>query len=137
MTPNIRLMCTVLFAGLLATTSVSVTAAGQSTAEEKAISKQMHAQRWLEVNRASLSQRQIDLVIEAISFVSADRRRNPQDIQARKYGDDLKRRLTCELGRAKVTAAFTFLDPPRQSVTDSADEWLAWFPDCLLRGHRY
>ena len=91
---------------------------------------QAHAERWLEQNRASLSQRQIELVIEAIAFLSADR----QTDQARKYGDELKRRLTCELGRAKVTAAFTFLQPPRESLKNSVDEWLAWFPDCVLRG---
>jgi hypothetical protein len=121
-------------AGLLSTSSVGLTAARQSTAEDKVL-KQMRAQHWLEVNRDSLSQRQIELVIEAISFLSADRHR--EDPQGRKYGDELKRRLTCELGRAKVTAAFTFRDPPRQSWVNSADEWLAWFPDCVLRGDRY
>lgn len=100
-------------------------------AQDQAISKQMHAQRWLEENNASLSQQQIDLVIEAISFLSADG--NRQDSEAIKYADELQRRLTCELGRARVTAAFTLLDP-RQSWIDSVDEWLAWFPDCVLRG---
>lgn len=125
MSPIVRLFCAVLFACVLSSGSVSATAA-----EEQPVSKQAHAERWLEENRASLSQRQIELVIEAIAFLSADR----QNSQDRKYADDLQRRLTCELGRAKVTAAFTFLDPPRQSWKNSVDEWLAWFPDCVLRG---
>jgi hypothetical protein len=126
----VRLMCSVLFACVLSTGGVGVLAA----AEQQTISKQAHVQRWLEANRGSLSQRQIELVMEAIAFLSADRSRHPQDGQARKYADELKRRLTCELGRARVTAAFTFLDPPRQSWINSAEEWLAWFPDCVLRG---
>jgi hypothetical protein len=155
MSPTARAICTVLFTCFVAT-SVSGLAAMQDssltyeqfmqlnvekrldrfrsmTAEDQARLKQTHAQRWLEVNRNSLSQRQIDLVNETISFVSADRYRNPRDGEARKHEDELQRRLTCELGRANVTAAFTFLDPPQQrSWIDSADEWLAWFPDCVL-----
>lgn len=129
MSPIVRLMCSALAACFLSICSVAAIAAAQQS-QDKAVLQQAHAERWLEVNRASLSQRQLELVIEAISFLSADR----QNSQARKYGDELKRRLTCELGRAKVTAAFTFLDPPRQSWINSASEWLAWFPDCFLRG---
>jgi hypothetical protein len=101
-------------------------------AENQAALKRTHAQRWLEANRASLTQAQIELVLEGISFLSADRYRTPQDGEARKHEDEVQRRLTCALGRARVTAAFTFLDPPRQwSWIDSVDEWLAWFPDCV------
>jgi hypothetical protein len=103
------------------------------SAEDRAAFKQTHARRWLEANRSSLNQRQIELVNDAISFLlSADRYSNPPDGAARKHQDELLRRLSCELGRNKVTAAFTFLDPPRWSWIDSADEWLAWFPDCVL-----
>jgi hypothetical protein len=105
------------------------------SADNQAALKRTHAERWLEANRASLTQPQIDLVLEAISFLSEDRYSNPRDVEARKREDDLQRRLTCQLGRARVTAAFTFLEPPRQrSWIDSADEWLAWFPDCLFGG---
>ena len=127
MLPTVQLICAVLFACVLLLSNVRETAGQQAGLANL---KQAHAQRWLEENRASLSQRQIDLVIEAIAFLSADRNRH--DREARKYGDELKRRLTCELGRARVTAAFTFLDPPRQSWSTSVDEWLAWFPDCVL-----
>ena len=156
--PTVRAICMVLLACSLSTGSASASGAMQQsgltyeqfiqlsvekrgdrfaslTAEDQAVLKQTHAQRWLEVNRASLSQPQIELVMEAISFLSADRYRRPRESEARKHEEELQRRLTCELGRARVTAAFTFLDPPRQrSWIDSADEWLAWFPDCVLRG---
>jgi hypothetical protein len=103
------------------------------TADDRAALKQTHARRWLEANRASLTQPQIELVMDAISFLSASRYRNPKDGEARKHEDELQRRLTCALGRARVTAAFTFLEPTSQrSWIDSADEWLAWFPDCVM-----
>ncbi len=158
MSPTVRAICIVLFACSLSTGSVSALGAMQQsgltyeqfmqlrveerrdrfaslTADKQAALKQTHAQRWLEANRASVTQPQIQLVLEAISFLSADGYRKPRDSEARKHEDELQRRLTCELGRARVTAAFTFLDPPRQrSWIDSADEWLAWFPDCVVRG---
>lgn len=158
MSPTVRAIWIVLFACSLSIDSVSALGARQQsgltyaqfmqlsvekrrdrfaslTADDQATLKQTHAKRWLEADRDSLTQPQIELVIEAISFLSANRYRNPRDSEARKHEDELQRRLTCELGRERVTAAFTFLDPPRQrSWIDSADEWLAWFPDCVLRG---
>jgi hypothetical protein len=157
MSPTVRAICIVLFACSLSTGTVSALGATQQagltyeqfiqlsveqrrdrfaalSADNQAALKQTHAQRWLEGNRGSLTQSQIELVIEAILFLSADRYRNPRDGE-RKHEDELQRRLTCELGRARVTAAFTFLEPTRQrSWIDWADEWLAWFPDCALRG---
>ena len=103
--------------------------------EDQAALRRTHAQRWLEANRSSLTRSQLELVLEGISFVSADRYRQPVDTEARKRADELERRLTCGLGRANVTAAFTFLESPRwRSWVDVVDEWLAWFPDCALRG---
>lgn len=120
--------------------------------EDQASLRQTHAQRWLEANRSSLTRSQIELVLEAISFSAGYRQplaipaqmgrvlegpptRQPVDSEARKRADELERRLTCELGRANVTAAFTFLESPRRrSWIDVVDEWLAWFPDCALRG---
>ena len=158
MSPTVRAICIVLLACSLSTGTVCALDATQQasltyeqfmqlsverrrdrfatlSADTQAALKQTHAQRWLAGNRGSLTQSQIELFIEAISFLSADRYRNPRDGEARKHEDELQRRLTCELGRARVTAAFTFLEPARQrSWIDSADEWLAWFPDCALRG---
>ena len=115
--------------------------------DEQAALKQMHAQRWLEANRASLSQRQIELVVEAMSLFSADRFRaaqsiprqlpygKPWDSQATEREDELLRRLECELGKDAVTAAFTFLEVPRQrSWIDLGHEWVAWFRNCALGG---
>lgn len=157
MSPTVRAIWIVLFACSLSIDSVSALGARQQsgltyeqfmqlsvdkrrdrfaslTADDQAALKQTHAKRWLEANRDSLTQPQIELVIEAISFLSANRYRNPRDSEARKDEDELQRRLTCGLGRARMTAAFTFLEPPRQRRwIDSADEWLAWFPDCVLR----
>ena len=157
MSPIVRLICKILVVSLLSTGSVTAIASLQQpgmtyeqfmhlsvgnrrdrfaamTAEQKANLKQTHAQRWLDGHRASLNQRQIDLMIEAISFLSPDRYRNPPQNDDRKREAELQRKLTCELGRARVTTAFTFLDPPRKSLSNSVDEWLAWFPDCVLRG---
>ena len=152
MPPIARATCRVLFAGLLSTGSVNAFAALQQPAftyeqfmqlsaeqrrdrlaslpaEDQAVLKRTHARRWLDANRDSLSQAQIDLVTEAMSLLSGDR--------DRRVPGELQRRLTCQLGRARVTAAFTFLDVPKQrSWIDAADEWLAWFPDGARRGGR-
>lgn len=157
MSPAIRAISIVLFACLLSADNVCGLSAGQRsgltyeqfmqlsvdkrrerfaslTADDRAALKQEHARRWLEANRDSLTQPQVELVMEGISFLSANRYRNPTDGDARKREDELQRRLTCELGRTRMTAAFTFLEPPRRrSWVDSTDEWLAWFPNCVFR----
>lgn len=156
MSPTARAIWIVLFAFSLSTSGVGASGAVRQSglayeefmqlsvdqrrahlaslpAEDQAALKQTHAQRWLEANRASLTQPQVELVLEGISFLSADRYRKPRDGEARKHEDEVQRRLTCALGRARVMAAFTFLDPPRQrSWIDLAHEWLAWFPDCVV-----
>jgi hypothetical protein len=157
MSPTVRLICKVLVVSFLSTSSVSAIAALEQpgmtyeqfmqlsapnrnarfaslSAAEQAVLKRTHAERWLDAHRGSLSPRQIELVLETIAFVSSDRSRSPQKSDDSTYADELQRRLTCELGRARVTAAFTFLDPVRWSLSSSADEWLARFPDCLPRG---
>jgi hypothetical protein len=115
------------------------------SADEQAALKQTHAQRWLEANRSSLSQSQIDLVVAAMSLFSAERFSAAQAVsghaldgkprvsQASKR--EFLRHLECELGRDAMMGAFTFLDVPRQrSWIDAGHEWVAWIRNCAWRG---
>ena len=106
-----------------------------STAEQSTplVAKVEHAQRWLDANRGRLSPRQIALVEETIAFLSSADSRPPQSPDVIRYADDLQHRLTCQLGRSNVMAAFTFLDPPKWNLVDAADEWLEWISNCAFR----
>ena len=109
------------------------------SAENKAILKRTHAERWLRANRANLNSRQIELVQRAIAFITPQLYQDPPAPDSRKKNDDLKTELTCSLGRQRVTAAFTFLvENGTQTWVETIDEWLTWFSECpgRTRGSR-
>jgi len=100
--------------------------------EQKATLKRTHAQRWLELHQSELTADQRAAVRQAIDFISPDLYRNPSDPTFRRQEDEIRNRLSCSIGRARVQEAFTFLGPPGdQTLLDAIDGWLTRFSDCL------
>jgi hypothetical protein len=106
-------------------------------AEEKALIKRMHAERWLAANRSRLSNAQLAVMNEAIDFIRPEIYVRPADTDIVEREEALRQKLTCILGSSNAREAFVFDLPPLSSqapsLQDRVDEWLSWFSECVLR----
>lgn len=96
--------------------------------------RRIHAQRWLDKNRASLRASQVAVVQEAIDFISPERYDAPYDPELAKQEADIAHRLACALGEQRALAAFTFRDEPSQgnrTWSNLLDTWAQWLVECV------
>lgn len=76
---------------------------------------------------------------EAIEFVTPALYLTSQDPQLMKREEELRRRLTCILGRDNASESFIVVRElpsvrvDRPSWESTVDAWLAWFSDCVTR----
>jgi hypothetical protein len=105
----------------------------QLSAESKALLKRTHAERWLSKHRQSLSDLQVSVVEETIAFVTPRLYLHPQDPESRKREQDLKRKLECIFGRRSAVEAFTFLPPPKRTLSDVLSDCFDCFTDCVAK----
>lgn len=97
--------------------------------------KRVHAERWLEEKRTSLTTSQVAVVTEAIRFLSPERYRNHRGPELIKQETEIAHRLACSLGERRALAAFTFRDeePTRsRSWSDVLDSWAQWLVECVM-----
>lgn len=99
--------------------------------ETKAALMRMHAERWLEHNRGRLTDRQAQLVEEAIAFVTPALYRNPHDPELLKQEAALRAKLLCGLRQSDAINAFKVLSPEAVSSDWRADLW-TWLEHCLF-----
>jgi hypothetical protein len=99
--------------------------------ENKASIMRTHAQMWLRKNRDRLSAGQVALLHEAISFVTPELYRNPNDPEQLKKEEALKAKFKCHLRRSDVMEAFGAVRSPVPSRGWLDDLW-AWFEDCVV-----
>jgi hypothetical protein len=106
------------------------------SAESKSHLVRTHAGRWLNAHRAELSASQIQVVEEAIAFLTPEFYADPGAATTVAHEASLKQRLACALGRDRAGQAF--MVRRRHSAPAPAPESgviarvLAWFSDCVV-----
>ncbi len=100
-----------------------------ATPEQKAMLKRTHAERWLAKHQKELSKKQVQVMQSAITFITPDLYRPPSTEQEAQAEARIKHDLECQLGRLRVTEAFTFFSPDTSTYA-KIDEWFAWFSNC-------
>lgn len=107
------------------------------SAEQKALIKRTHAERWLAANRSRLTAEQIAVTTEAIAFVTPQLYLQPNDPKFVKQEKAVKQKLACVLGTDNARDAFVLDLPPSTSSPtrdwrSTMDAWLFWFSECLV-----
>lgn len=113
-----------------------------SSAEAKASLKRTHAQLWLEQHHHQLSGAQVQIVQEAIEFITPELYLNPEDKDSRSRDIAIGRKLACALGQQRATEAFMLVPPVAPPATGApadrpawktlVDTWLTWFSECVI-----
>lgn len=104
--------------------------------EGKAALMRAHLERWLDVHRADLNDRQIALVKEVIEFASPALYRNPQDTALNAQQEALGRRLSCSLGSDLASTISPVGAPPRRierTWSQAAHQWVEWIVTCVVK----
>lgn len=111
-------------------------------ADAKASLKRTHAQLWLEEHRHQLSRVQVQVVQEAIDFITPEIYLNVEDQELRNREVAIGRKLTCTVGQQRATEAFMLVPPvappavgaqaERPAWKALVDSWLTWFSECVI-----
>jgi len=102
----------------------------ETNAETKAMIMRTHGERWLAENRARLTTGQVDLVREAIAFVTPALYLNPTDPDTLRRTEALEAKLRCRLRHSDIMIAFKVSQPPANASW--VDDFSIWFNGCLL-----
>ncbi len=112
------------------------------SADAKASLKRTHAQLWLERHRHQLSGAQVQVVQEAIEFITPGLYLNIEDQEQQNRHLAIGRKVTCALGQQRATEAFMLVPPvaPPATGTGTArpawkalvDSWFTWFSECVI-----
>ncbi len=101
-------------------------------AETKGAIMRSHIVDWLTRNRSRLSAGQVEVVRDAIEFVTPALYESPTDPDLEARGKALEARLVCKLRRSDIMSAFKPSDPPMAATW--LEDFSAWFTGCLLGG---
>ena len=97
--------------------------------------RRTHAERWFAVHGGRLSDAQVSVFNEALTFISGDLDGRRADAAATRRQDELTHKLTCVLGVENTTQAFVLhvpQEPPaRPGLRNTVDAWVSWFFDCV------
>lgn len=104
--------------------------------EQKAELLRTRFQRWLDEHRATLSNRQVSAVREAIEFVTPELLRAPDDPKTIEKQLAVSAKLSCALG-SDLAYSFAKGLPPSQRVertwTQVVDTWIEWVVECVVK----
>ena len=104
--------------------------------EDKAELLRARFQRWLDEHRATLSNRQVSAVREAIEFVAPELFRTPQDPKAIEKQLAVSAKLSCALG-AELAHSLAEGQAPSQRVertwTQVVETWIDWVVECVVK----
>jgi len=101
-------------------------------AETKAAIMRSHIADWLGKNRSRLSAGQLEVVQDAVAFVTPALYESPTDPDVEARTKALEVRLACKLRRSDIMTAFRPSDPPRAATW--LEDFSSWFSGCLLGG---
>lgn len=112
------------------------------SADGKAGLKRSHAQLWLEQHRHQLSGAQVQVIEEAIEFITPGLYLNLESQESPNRHAAIARKLTCAVGQQRATEAFMLVPPVAPPATGAradqpawkaaVDSWLTWFSECVI-----
>lgn len=105
---------------------------GEVNAATKAAIMRSHLADWLGKNRSRLSASQVEVVQDAIAFVTPALYESPTDPAVTARSKELEARLACKLRRSDIMTAFKPSDPPMAATW--LEDFSSWFTACVLGG---
>jgi hypothetical protein len=104
--------------------------------EDKAELLRASFQRWLDEHRATLSNRQVAAVREAVEFVTPELFRTPQDPKVIDKQLAVSEKLSCSLG-PELAYSLAKGQAPSQRVertwTQVVETWIDWVVECVVK----
>lgn len=105
------------------------------SAEAVTMLRRTHAERWFAAHGSRLSDAQVSVFNEVLTFISDDLYSRPANAAARKREEELTHKLTCVLGVDNTRQAFVLHmpqeEPGRRGLRQTVDAWVSWFFDCV------